>query len=126
MNQTQIKKYWDKIEDNPLVIVSRLKGMIVQSKSKWAEDVNAFIDDPEFAKVLALATDIMDGSIPDQEKVARIIVRLEAYAMKFRMQKNAYMSYLKGTDEANQKKNFYFSMIEGIDRLCDGLKYLAR
>jgi hypothetical protein len=96
------------------------------ANTKWADDAIAFIDDDDFDKVLKLVLQLMDGSMPDPDKVAAMIVRLEAYGMKFRMQKNAYMSYEKGTTEANAKKNFYFSMVEGIDRLCDGLKYLAR
>ena len=126
MNQKEIKKQWDTIEDNPLVIVSRIRGIMAKANEQWAEDAIAYIDDEDFAKVLKLAVGLMDGSMPDQDKVAGIIVRLEAYGMKFRIQKNAYMSYQKGTSEANAKKNFYFSMVEGIDRLCDGLKYLAR
>lgn len=126
MNQKDIKKYWDTIEDNPLVIVSKLRGQMTNATHKWADDAIAFIDDEDFAKVLKLVLELMDGSMPDPTKVAAIIVRLESYGMKFRIQKNAYMSYEKGTTEANAKKNFYFSMVEGIDRLCDGLKYLAK
>jgi len=126
MNKKQIDAKWNEIQDNPLVIVSRLRGNMAEAKAEWVEECEDFVDDEDFSHVLKLVTDIIDGTIPDTSKVGPIIVRLEAYAVKFRMQYNAYMSYKKGTTESNAKKNHYYSMVSGIERLCDGLKYLTR
>lgn len=98
----------------------------MDGKEKWAEELSDFIDDADVDKVMKLVLEMMDGTMPDPDKVAGIVARLEAYSIKFRMQYNAYMSYKKGTTEANAKKNHYYSLTAGIDKLCDGLKYLAR
>lgn len=126
MSKKEIDKYWDSIEDNPMVIVSRLRGMMTEAADKWADECSDFLSDEAIDSVLKLVLQLMDGSMPDPAKVAAMVVRLEAFNVKFRMQYNAYMSYKKGTDEANAKKNHYYSMTAGIDKLCDGLKYLAR
>ena len=121
-----VDQFWDSMDDNPLIIISKLRSTMAESKTQWADECVQFVDDEDFTHVLKLVMDLMDGTMPDPSKVSGIIVRLEAYAVKFRMQSNAYMSYKKGTNEANAKKNHYYSMVAGIERLCDGLKYLLR
>ena len=107
------------VEDNPLVQVSELNRA-------WAEESADYMKDEDFGKVLALVTKIIAGEIPEPAKIAPVCARLEAYAIKFRMEFVAYMSYKKGTTEANMKKNHYKELYTGIDRLVDSLKYVVR
>lgn len=93
---------------------------------EWADDLSQFIEDEDVDKVIQLVLKIIDGEIPDANKIAVVCARLEAYNVKFRTQFSAYMSYKKGTTEANQKKNHYKELYTGIDRLVDALKYLMR
>lgn len=109
----------DKIEDNPLVQASSLR-------TEWAQEAVDFMGDEDFGKVLDLTTKIIAGEIPDPAKIAPVCARLEAYAVKFRMQYSAFMSYKKGTEQANMKKNHYKELYTGIDRLVDALKYVVR
>ena len=109
----------DGIADNPLVQASEVRAA-------WAQDATIFMGDEDFGKVLDLAVKIMGGDIPHPAKIAAVCARLEAYAVKFRMQYTAYMSYKKGTAEANMKKNHYKELNTGIDRLVDSLKYVVR
>lgn len=109
----------DKIEDNPLVQTSNLR-------SEWVREATDFMSDEDFGKVLDLTTKIIAGEIPQPAKIAAVCARLEAYAIKFRMQYSAYMSYKKGTADANMKKNHYKELYTGIDRLVDSLKYVVR
>lgn len=99
---------------------------MAEAKEKWADDCIDFLDDEAVDKVLQLVVSMMDGTMPEPEKVAGIVVRLLAFNVKFKMQYNAYMSYEKGTTESNAKKNHYYSLSAGIEKLCDGLKYLAK
>jgi hypothetical protein len=117
---------WDEIGDNPLVIISEIRKVMTEATKTWVEELEQFMEDEDVDKVMSLVLSMMDGSMPETEKLAAICVRLEAYNVKFRMQFSAYMSYKKGTTEANMKKNHYKELYTGIDRLVDSLKYLVR
>ena len=109
----------DRIGDNPLVQTSELRA-------EWAQETADYMNDEDFGKVLDLVTKIIAGDIPEPSKIAAVCARLEAYAIKFRMEFVAYMSFKKGTTEANMKKNHYKELYVGIDRLVDSLKYVVR
>lgn len=95
-------------------------------RTHWTREATDFMGDEDFGKVLDLTTKIIAGEIPEPAKIAAICARLEAYAIKFRMQYSAFMSYKKGTADANMKKNHYKELYTGIDRLVDALKYVVR
>jgi hypothetical protein len=57
--------------------------------------------------------------------VAPLIVKLQAQAVKFKMQAKYYMLINK-EGEAAKKKNVYLSMSEALKDLVDSLKYLAK
>ena len=121
-------EHWDEVGDNPLVIISELRTLMTEAKQnpEWADELSQFIEDEDVDKVIQLVLKIIDGDIPDANKIAVVCARLEAYNVKFRTQFSAYMSYKKGTTEANMKKNHYKELYTGIDRLVDSLKYLMR
>lgn len=107
------------VADNPMVQASSLRAA-------WAQETADYMQDEDFGKVLDMATRIMANEIPEPAKIAAVCARLEAYAIKFRMQFVAYMSFKKGTTESNMKKNHYKELYTGIDRLVDALKYVVR
>lgn len=123
---TKADEYWDRIGDNPLVILSALKRQMSEAKDTWVDELEQFIQDEDVNKVMDLVIQIMAGDMPESSKVAAVCARLSAYSIKFRTQYSAYMSYKKGTDEANMKKNHYKEIYTGLDRLVDSLKYLSR
>jgi phosphodiesterase/alkaline phosphatase D-like protein len=110
----------DRISDNPLVITNDLHDT-------WDQLAKDFMQDEDFSKTLDSVVKIIaeGGNVP-KDKVAVLCVKLEAYAIKFRIMFTGYMSYLKGTTEANMKKNHYKEMYTGLDRLVDALKYLMK
>jgi hypothetical protein len=117
---------WDEVGDNPLVITSEIRRIMEEAEKKWHEQCSDFMNDQEVDKVLAMALRMMNDEFPDHDKIARVCARLEAFNIKFRTQYSAYMSYKKGTTEANMKKNHYKELYTGIDRLVDSLKYMIR
>lgn len=121
-------EHWDAVGDNPIVITSAIRSVMKEATDNpvWADELSQFIEDEDVDKVIQLVLKIIDGDIPDANKIAVICARLEAYNIKFRTQFSAYMSYKKGTTEANMKKNHYKELYTGIDRLVDSLKYLMR
>ena len=123
---TKADEHWDEIGDNPLVILSEIRTLMSEAKTKWEDELAQFIEDEDVDKVISLVLQMIDGQLPEPAKVAAVCARLEAYNIKFRMQFSAYMSYKKGTSEANMKKNHYKELYTGIDRLVDSLKYLVR
>lgn len=117
---------WDEIGDNPLVILSEINTMVLEAKDKWAAETTAFLDDADVKAVLKQVLDIINGDSVDHAKVPLLMVKLEAYNIKYRDRFAAYMGPLKGTTEANHKKNHYKELYTGIDRLVDSLKYMIR
>lgn len=96
------------------------------AKETWDDELSQFMEDEDVDKVIQLVLKIIGNDIPDLDKIPGLCARLEAYNVKFRMQFSAYMSYKKGTTEANMKKNHYKELYTGIDRLVDSLKYMVR
>jgi len=120
MDQTPVNERWDEVEDNPLVIVDSLR-------KAWNEDVSDFIEDEDFDYLLNVTIKLISGDTPaDPEKIAHLLVRLQAISLKFRTQYTAYMGWQKGTTDANMKKNLYRHTYEGIDKLVDTLKWLIK
>jgi len=117
---------WDEIGDNPLVIISEIKVSMDEAAKKWHEELSEFIDDKAVDEVISQTLKMMNDEFVDQDKLARQCARLEAFNIKFRSQFSAYMSYKKGTTDANMKKNHYKELYTGIDRLVDSLKYMIR
>lgn len=108
-----------KIEDNPLIQVDALQ-------KEWAKNIKQYMDDEDLGLCLDLVVKVIAKPNVPQQQVAMLCVQLEAYAVKFRLMFSGYMSYLKGTSEANMKKNHYKELYTGVDRLVDSLKYLVR
>src|SRR6478609_9718218 len=123
---TKADEKWDEIGDNPLVIMSEIKVQMNDAAKKWHEELSEFIDDKAVDEVIAQTLLMMNDEFVDQDKLARQCARLEAFNIKFRSQFSAYMSYKKGTTDANMKKNHYKELYTGIDRLVDSLKYMIR
>jgi hypothetical protein len=120
---TKIEEKWDEIGDNPLIIIDELYRVW---NSLWNIEVAEFMQDEDFGAVLDMAIRMLSGEVPEQSKIAFVLVKLEAYAIKFRVMYSAYMGFMKGTQEANQKKNMYKELYTGIDRLVDALKYMVK
>ena len=99
---------------------------MTEAEKKWTEELSEFIQDKAVDEVIGQALKMMNDEFPDHDKIARVCARLEAFNIKFRSQFSAYMSYKKGTTEANMKKNMYKEIYTGIDRLVDSLKYMIR
>ena len=106
-------------KDNPLIITSGIR-------KEWVSETAQYMEDEDFGKVLDIVTRIISGEVPESAKIAAVCARLEAYAIKFRMQYVAYMSFKKGTTESNMKKNHYKELYTGVDKLVDSLKYVVR
>lgn len=108
-----------KVEDNPLFQVDAVQR-------EWANNIKEYMDDEDLGKTLDLVVKIIAKPNVPPQNVAVLATQLEAYAIKFRLMFVGYMSYMKGTTEANMKKNHYKELYTGIDRLVDSLKYLVR
>lgn len=117
---------WDEIGDNPLVIISEVNEMVLNAKDKWAKETTDFLDDEDVKAVLKTVLGLITDGALDQQKVPLLMVTLEAHNVKFRDRFAAYMGPLKGTTDANMKKNHYKELYTGIDRLVDSLKYMIR
>jgi hypothetical protein len=123
---TKADERWDAIGDNPLVIINEIKRIMMEAKAKWAEEVEEFLDNEDVVYALNAAVQMIAGQIPEPSKIALVVARLQAISLMCRTQYSAYMSFKKGTTEANMKKNMYKEIYTGIDRLVDALKYVTK
>lgn len=123
---SKIEQKWDAVGDNPLVIISELRKLMADAREKWIEDIEEFLDDEDVTMVLNMVARIIAGEQPDATKLAAVLAKLSAVSLKLRTQYSAYMSYKKGTTEANMKKNHYKELYTGIDKLVDSLKYAVK
>lgn len=109
------------MEDDPLEVVSDMQNSI-----DYMTELDVFIDDEDFMKVMNLTIKIIAKPHTDSSKIADAITRLEAHALVFRTKFVAYQSFRKGEKNAIAKKNLYKEMYTGIDKLVDALKYQLR
>ena len=98
----------------------------MEAREKWVDEVHDYMDDEDVLWVLNVTARMIAGEVPEPSKIALTLARLEAVSLKFRTQYSAYMSYKKGTTEANMRKNHYKELYTGIDRLVDALKYVIK
>lgn len=81
------------------------------------------MEDEQLNEVLATIVKLMINPDIPPNKVASVIVRMEAYAAKFAMLASHYTNIDKSRRD---KKNVYYSITEATRRLVDALKYMAK
>ena len=91
-------------------------------------DLNDFMQDEDFAQACNLALKIIAKPEMPPATARKAMVLMQAWAFRFRMQGQLYMTLRKGAagTPENHKKNVYFSVSEQCDSLAQTLKYLAR
>ena len=85
--------------------------------------ISELMNDDQLTEVLAMIVKLMVSPDIPPNKVASIIVKLEAFAAKFAM----LASYYTNVDKTKRdRKNLYYSITEATRRLVDALKYMAK
>lgn len=85
--------------------------------------ISDLMNDDQLTEVLAMIVKLMVTPDIPPNKVASVIVRLEALAAKFAV----LASYYTNIDKTKRdKKNLYYSVTEATRRLVDALKYMAK
>lgn len=91
-------------------------------------DLHASVGDDELQAAIDLALKCIAKPDIPPAAAKKAMVRLQGYAMKFKMQALVYMQIHTGKtgSEENIKKNAYMYASEQCDKLAQTLKYLAR
>lgn len=85
--------------------------------------ISDLMNDDQLTEVLAMIVKLMVSPDIPPNKVASVIVKLEAFAAKFAV----LASYYTNVDKTKRdKKNLYYSVTEATRRLVDALKYMAK
>lgn len=107
------------MSDHPLEYLSKIQDLV---------DLNDFMDDEDFQDALELALKCI--AKPDLPIAAArsALVKMQAYAFKFKMMGVSYMTIKKGKagSPENNKKNVYYSVSDQCDALAQTLKYLCK
>ena len=88
------------------------------------QEIADYLQDDDVTESLALVIRIGHES-PKPQTVVKLITKLESKAFQFRMKGKYHMVLEKGGDAA-KRKNLYMSLSEGLQRIVDSLKYIAR
>lgn len=91
-------------------------------------ELHEFMDDPDLDDALSLVVKLLSKPDVPSVKAVPLIVRLQAYAVKFSMMASIYTTIKKGApgSENAKKKNVYYTTANALDKLVDALKYSAK
>lgn len=91
-------------------------------------DLSAFMQDEDLDEALRLSINLMVNPNVPPDKVAQLIIKMQAYGAKFALLATLYSTTHKGrpgSEEAN-KKNIYYTLSAELDKLVQALKYILR
>lgn len=106
-------------EQHPLKYLSEIQDLM---------DLSDFMDDPEFTHALELALKCIAKPDLPPANARLVLVQMEAYAFKFKMMGQVYMTIKQGKagTEENKKKNVYFAISERCHDLATVMKYIVK
>lgn len=84
------------------------------------------LDDEDLSDTLNTVIKLIAKPDIPSSVVVPLIVKLQAYAVSFKMKAKYYMLYNKDGVDAGKRKNTYISISEALKDLVDSLKYLAK
>ena len=116
-------------EDHVEDLQSRtLTGLGAVSDIQDFIDLHKVVDDEELQNAIDLALTCIAKPEPQHATARKLMLQMQAYAFKFKMQGLVYMQIHKGAaaTKENIKKNAYFYASEQCHELAQTLKYLAR
>lgn len=104
------------------------KGLEYVSKLQDFIDLDEVMEDEDFMEALNLALNCIAKPDIPLANAKRAMLKMQAYAYKFKMQGLVYMQIHKGNaaTKENIKKNGYFYASEQAHELAQTLKYVVR
>lgn len=88
--------------------------------------IDEFLGDEEIHEALVHVSRIVANPNISSKTAARLVGQLEGIAFNTKLKAKYYMFMGKGDDGANEKKNYYFSVSEALQRVVDSLKYVVK
>lgn len=91
-------------------------------------DLHDFMGDRDLAEAMELAVKCIAKPDPSPATTRAVLLKMQGYAFKFRMQAATYTYIHKGRtgEPENVKKNVYFAASEQCHELAQTLKYLLK
>lgn len=98
------------------------------SEAQDLMDLNVFMADDDFEQALELCLKCIADPHISIASARLALLRMQAYAFKFKMQGQVYMTIRKGSagTTENQRKNVYYSISEQCHELAQTLKYICK
>ena len=90
----------------------------------FMKEAKEFVDDPDFTECIDTVMILIVNPEAAKTRPTALIVRLEAWALMFRMGFASHMGISHIKD--NAKKNIYKELYQGLDNLADALKYMVK
>lgn len=98
------------------------------SKIQDLVDLCEFMEDEDFNKAMDLALLCIANPNVTPASAQKSLLQMEAYAFKFKMMGQVYMTIKQGKagTEENKKKNVYYSVSDQCHELASALKYSVK
>jgi len=90
----------------------------------FMSEAKKFVNDQDFSDCIDMAMVLIVNPETATVRTSALIVRLEAYALMFRVGFASHMGITSIKD--NAKKNIYKELYQGLDNLSDALKYMVK
>lgn len=100
-------------------------GEIVNEITEF-NDMSAYLQDEDVDAAMAKIVLLIARPNVPQSKVGPLIVWCQALSVKFNLQAKHYMLFSTDKEEKTKKKNAYLSLSDGLEKLANALKYLAK
>lgn len=88
--------------------------------------IDQFLADEEIHEALIHVSRIVANPNISAKTASRLVGQLEGIAFNSKLKAKYYMFMGKGDNDANEKKNYYFSIAEALQRVVDSLKYVVK
>lgn len=88
-------------------------------------NISEYLADERVNQILGVIVSLMENPNLPPKVAASLVVSLTAASFSFNLRAKNYIKF-ENTAATKTKKDFYFSLAEGCDKLAQSLKYLVK
>lgn len=110
--------------DNTFIPEERLAELLLSMAE--LNDVSDSLKDETVDQTLGYIIKLIHNPNIPANIAAPLVVKLTAMAVAYNLKAKTYQFRAKGDKEATEKKNLYYSLSDGAEKLAAALKYIVR
>lgn len=110
--------------DSTYIPAERLTELILSVAE--LNDLSDMLKDDDVDQTLGYIIKLLANPNIPANIAAPLVVKLTAMSVAFNLKAKMYQFRAKGDKEATEKKNLYYSLSDGTEKLAAALKYIVR